>query len=128
MEWINPPDVNELRVFSFWPCKPLCVFPWYYFLQIKCKECLFKRTQDDIIELFGRVSGGIMYSQVSWFGGERHRAIKITGRLVAKIINLCEENNVSCHSDSTADAHFLNQKNKDWLQQLSIQQIEVTVG
>jgi uncharacterized protein len=83
--------------------------------------------EGSIVRFLENRMGQIKELKISWFGGEPLLATKIIDRLAKKIIDLCEKHNVAYHSDLTTNGYLLDQKNIDWLKQIRVEQIQVTI-
>jgi uncharacterized protein len=84
-------------------------------------------TERDIVRFLENRMGQIKELKISWFGGEPLLATKIIDRLAKRIIDLCEKNNVAYHSDITTNGYLLDQRNIDWLKEIRVEQIQVTI-
>lgn len=104
-----------------------CNFSCEYCFEDKQRGFMSPDVEQSIVGFIKSRVGEIRELKMSWFGGEPLLATKIIDRLAREIIDLCEANNVAYHSDLTTNGYLLNQKNIDWLKEIRVEQIQVTL-
>ena len=101
----------------------------------RCEYCFEEKKRmlmpPDIEEaIYNFVQGRareIKQLKISWFGGEPLLAPKIIDRLARRIIDLCGKHGVEYHSDVTTNGYLLNRKTIDWLKEIKVEKIQVTL-
>jgi len=104
-----------------------CNFSCEYCFEEKRNVYMSRETEEEVVKfLEGRLKE-IRELKISWFGGEPLLAREIIDRLARRIIELCEKNGVVYHSDLTTNGYLLNERNIEWLKEIKVEKIQVTI-
>jgi uncharacterized protein len=104
-----------------------CNFRCQYCFEEKRSVFMPPEIEEAVVKFIQGRAGQIKQLKVSWFGGEPLLAPKIIDRLAKRIIDLCEKHGVEYHSDMTTNGYLLNRKNIDWLKQIKVKKIQITL-
>ena len=104
-----------------------CNFSCEYCFEQKKKIFMPPEIEDALVKFIEGRAREIKQLKIGWFGGEPLLAPKIIDRLAKRIIELCEKHGVEYHSDLTTNGYLLNQKTIDWLKEIRVEKIQVTI-
>ena len=104
-----------------------CNFRCDYCFEEKKKIFMTPEIEDAVVKFVEGRAREIKQLKVSWFGGEPLLATKIIDRLSKRIMDLCEKHGVEYFSDLTTNGYLLNQKNIDWLKEIKVDKIQITI-
>lgn len=104
-----------------------CNFSCEYCFEEKRNVSMTPETEEAVLKFLEERLKEIKQLKISWFGGEPLLAKNIIDRLARKIIDLCQKRGVAYHSDMTSNGYLLNQKNIDWLKEIGVEKIQITI-
>jgi uncharacterized protein len=104
-----------------------CNFRCEYCFEEQKPVFMSPETEEALVKFIESRAREIRQLKISWFGGEPLLATKIIDRLSKKIIELCEKNGVRYGADITTNGYLLNQKNIDWLKEIKVDRIQITL-
>lgn len=104
-----------------------CNFSCEYCFEEKKLMLMTPKIEDAIVKFISGRAREIKHLKVSWFGGEPLLARGIMDRMARRIMEVCEKHGVVYHSDMTSNGYLLNQKTIDWLKEIKVEKIQITI-
>lgn len=104
-----------------------CNFRCVYCYEEHKKSSIENQTKENIIKFIDKISRKSKNIRVAWFGGEPMLEIDTIIALTLKFKELCIKNGCNYEATMTTNGYLFSDDNIDILQQLSVNQFQITL-